>query len=224
MAHNDKKKAAISEQILRFEKVLDVVKETPTGFLRSLGYKKGSDTYRQIKTGEQGFSPRFWKKLDEARPEINANYIKHGIGGIYAEQKLMLSENKAPLFELSDLHNLIPYLEDSTLQEGEIHHISIPFFNKLSAWIVVSSRTMSVTLPPGSVVGLKKIEDKSVIPAGHTYVIKTKEHTLLYEVRAAKKAGHIELQPNNKDFQAITLPVSKIESLFMVVGVIQKEV
>lgn len=206
-----------NENWSRLESVIVWAGMSVNGFAHYIGLSRAENLY-QIKSGKNGISRNLVNRIVESFPQISAAWLLMGEGS------MLLSEDKGgqgvPFYDgdsvwqnLSELQSIEP----ST-------YLSIPPLGACDCAVRCYDEAMSKEILPGTIVFLKQIDPKVIIP-GSVCVLVCANFVLLRRVRFSKSAlGQesqceiLKLEPTNKSYDSIEISLDEIVKAYSVVG------
>lgn len=216
----------------RIKNIRTARKISQEDFARSIGMSRGN--YSQVELGNQ--LPTI-KTLQELARIYNIDY-SYLIDG---RESKNVSPNVSPNVSLNanlmppinqdgrgrPVYNAIATAGSTTLfnnnDELIIGYIDLPAFNDCLGWVRVTGDSMYPKYRAGDYIALKELEDMAVIPYGHVFYIITNDQKMLKYVRRSAKKETIILRSENKDYDDIDLPMSKVIKLYRVKGTLRDE-
>jgi len=143
-------------------------------------------------------------------PQINIEWLNEGIGEMFLDNKGVQSNYTVPLIPISALAGSLSMFTEQ-VHEYDCERIVSPI-KDASLAISISGESMSPEYPNGCKVLLKKINEKSFIEWGRTYVLDTQNGTVIKNVYPYK--GHPDkvvcrsINQNYPDFEVSTSDIN----------------
>lgn len=149
----------------RMESVIKWANMSTNYFARHIGLLRGENLY-QIKRGNNGISRNLANMVVESFPEINLLWLLTGEGEMLRGDNFSIEG--IPFYNLDVEANIrnIDNLEQNSI-------ITAPSFIDADIAMLYTGRAMGDTIPPNTVILLKKITPEMIIP-GHEFVVLTK--------------------------------------------------
>lgn len=202
------------------------VKERLIEFLKREGIS-GSEFARKM-----GLSPAYLasmrksmpeekvERLIELYPQLNRDWLLYGEGDMYKEEEKSdeLSWDDpyvVPLVpSLAHAGALSLYCEGVTLQD--CRKLKLPIKGAELA-IEVKGDSMEPKIHSGTILVLKKINDKAFIPWGSPLVLDTENGSLVKMLYPSEKGeDYLEARSYNKDFPPFQVPVESIFGIYRI--------
>lgn len=201
-------------------------KISQTEFTRSLGV---SPTY--IGAMRKSIPPEKLKKIGEIYPDLNRDWLLYGEG-----EMLKAPEEKLPERLSEEYETLLLPLEafagdlqmwSSGVKRSDCRSIVSPI-SGVDFAIQIKGDSMEPRFHDGCTLLIKKINDKSFIPWGHTLVVDTENGVLVKNIfpgeRENKGVGneeYIVAESINPKYPPFNIPKSSIYGLYRVVGTLE---
>jgi hypothetical protein len=166
-----------------------------------------------------------YRKIGEAWPAVNLEWLRTGDGEMFTEVPLMEeeSENGTPYFDVDFLGGFNEMCNDQTMTPAYYINFS-PYNRKGNMWCNIVGDSMAPRINSGDKICIRQINKESII-FGEIYAIVTRHdlRTVKWVARAPER-GMIRLIPENKDprygdYQDIFL--DDILTVYKVVGAIR---
>lgn len=206
--------------------------ENERDLAEKLGYTKSS--FSQIINGKVPLSEKFVKKLCSVDKNINEVWISVGKG-------VMLKNDENA--KLSQSKNLIPFYDEVSSIGGnknrvaDVSPISTPtdyidtgdWFKEATAAIRHYGESMP-QYPPGCILALKEVKDRSLVIPGRDYVIETSEYRVTKRLQRGETKDHITVYSTNTDtypdgrlmHEPFDIPWKSITHILLVLGYVVK--
>ena len=210
----------------RLESVIRWSGMSTHAFAMDLGLKRSENLYR-IRREKNGISKKLAELISNRHPEISRSWLLTGDGTMLISEndKMRNSAFDIPYYE-ADLSEVIRCMEDPDAKKpAPLYMLNLPFFPHCDLAVKIHGDAMTPLAPQGAVAILKKITSQLII-YGEIYVIATEDATLMREVRKSEKGEEfITLAPRNTNgFDSFDIPRKSIRQLFLVSGVINKNI
>lgn len=141
-----------------------------------------------------------YKKIGEAWPQVNLEWLKTGDGEMFSEPVIIEDEpiNGVPYFDVDFLGGFNEMVNDQTRVPAYFINFQ-PYNKKGNMWCDIVGDSMSPRINSGDKICIRKIEVEDII-FGEIYAIVTKSNmrTVKWVTRSPEK-GMIRLVPENKD-------------------------
>ena len=167
-----------------------------------------------------------YKKIGEAWPEVNLDWLRTGDGDMFNEPVIIEEEQKdgTPYFDVDFLGGFDEMFNDQTVIPA--YYINYqPYNKKGNMWCNIVGDSMSPRINSGDKICIQRLNSVDDIIYGEIYAIVTKSYmrTVKWVTRSPEK-GMIRLIPENKDprygdFQDISK--TDILHIFKVIGAIR---
>lgn len=112
---------------------------------------------------------------------------------------------------------------DMQVMEYDCEYYNIPTFKGAEFLIRVSGDSMQPKYYSGDIVACKRLPIDTFFQWNRVYVIGSEQGVILKRVRQGSDAEHITLISENTDYAPFELPLNKIHSIALVVGVVRAE-
>ncbi len=167
----------------------------------------------QIINGERGISKGVAEKIMGKIPELNQNWLKHGIGEPFASDDV-------PTTPLYDVVATCGYMEN--LSEGNpIGKISVPNMPKCDGAIHVTGDSMYPMLNNGDIVAYKVIHEMQMINYGEIHIVQYQmgdDRTICVKyVKRSEDDGKIRLVSYNKEFDDVEVDKKNVTYIAKVI-------
>lgn len=158
-------------------------------FARHIGLSRGENLY-QIRRGNNGISKSLALRIAEHFPEISAMWLLTGEGNMWMEEPL--PERAIPYYRL-DAAMTLDRLE--TLSPDR--QLSLPLLVEADLAIGYAGGEMAPRIPAGSVLFLKEIDPKAIIP-GADYVILSENMVYLRTIHTTDDTTRWRLEAEDR--------------------------
>ncbi len=184
-------------------------------FARHIGLLRGENLY-QIKRGNNGISRNLADMVVTAFPEINLLWLLTGEGEMFSESNLV--GEGIPFYNVdveANIRNIDKLEQTST--------IAMPQFIEGDIAMLYSGRAMGDTIPPNSIIILKKITPQMIIP-GQECVVLTKNIVTLrvvcFDDTVSSEGVYGEvfrlISDNRAKYNDILIDISNLEHVYRV--------
>lgn len=171
-------------------------------------------------------------KITEIFPQYGADWIltgrgEPGVKDVIADPEIkyctIQQTQNIPLVDLS----VIAGFGSGTfsISQSDIRAFyAIPDFGKVDFMIHVYGNSMYPKYNSGDIIACRRILESKFIQWNKCHVVATKEQGILVKrLKKNEDAGYITAVSDNPDYPAFDIPVSEIDGLALVVGVIRLE-
>ncbi|MFI3304993.1 MAG: hypothetical protein R3Y68_00595 [Rikenellaceae bacterium] len=156
----------------RLAKLIRWSNMSANAFSKHIGLRNAENLY-QILRGNHGISVKLADTIVASYPQISHNWLRHGEGEMFVEDKQVVK------FYNYDAEHNIANVDRLQLSS----EIILPIEEKGSFAMIYNGCAMGNTMPPGTIVVLRRIDTESIIP-GKEYLIVAGNVTMLRVVRA----------------------------------------
>lgn len=199
--------------------LLEHIGENPTGFARSIGLKRETRIMNVLK-GRNNITADLCKQIKQAYPEVRMQWLMTGEGRMFED-----IANKEDLNELG-IHTtyLLPQSAmGGSLTNFPVDGVALPNCEAIISpikdvdfAITVYGESMSPEYPNGSRILIKRINHRSFIEWGKTYVLDTCNGVIVKNVRKCQDESKITCQPINPNFDSFDVPFDDIYAMYKV--------
>lgn len=112
---------------------------------------------------------------------------------------------------------------DMQVMEYDCEYFDVPAFKGAEFLIRVSGDSMQPKYYSGDIVACKRLPIDTFFQWNRVYVIGSEQGIILKRVRKGSDAQHITLVSENTDYAPFELPLNKVHSIALVVGVVRIE-
>lgn len=112
---------------------------------------------------------------------------------------------------------------DSQVMGYECEYYDIPSLRSADFLIRVTGDSMEPKYLSGDIVACRRLPIDTFFEWNRVYVIGSEQGVLIKRVRKGEDSQHISLVSENKEYTPFEIPLSKVHSLAIVVGVIRAE-
>ena len=159
---------------LRLEEVINRANMTVNSFGRHIGLTRSESLY-QIKAGRFGISHNLAQRIVDKFPEISLGWLLSGEGEMLCSKNPMQT---IPYYD-NDVTSCI-HLDSELLKPTGM--LSLPMIESCDCAFRSFDNALGEQIMPGSIVFLKKIDPKAIIP-GRFYVIITSNFVILRKLQ-----------------------------------------
>lgn len=204
----------VKDRLLRFLKAENVSKAE---FARRMGV---SDTY--VSTMRKSLPEERVVKMTQLFPTLNRNWLLYGEGDMYLEV-----EKPVDLIEDADQY-FVPLLPVEAyagslqaysrgVDPRECSRMAVPVKGADFA-IPISGDSMEPVIHNGTIVAIRKINERAFIPWGNPLVIDTENGVLVKVVQPSDKGDEfIEAVSYNPRYKSFSIPKESIYGLYRIV-------
>lgn len=226
----EKKASNPKERLLLLKEWLQVndpkCKNNESEVLRRLGLGMGYFTTSD-KQENKNLRESTYKKIGEAWPQVNLDWLKTGIGEMFNEPVIIEGEptNGVPYYDVDFLGGFSEMLNDQT--QVPAYFINFQPYNKRgNMWCNITGDSMSPRINSGDKICIREINKEDII-YGEIYALVIGETEIMRTVKWVTRSpekGMLRLIPENKDprygdYQDIR--ISDIRNVFKVIGAIR---
>ena len=112
---------------------------------------------------------------------------------------------------------------DMQVMDYDCEYFDVPTFKGAEFLIRVSGDSMQPKYYSGDIVACKRLPIDTFFQWNRVYVIGSEQGVILKRVRQGSDAEHITLVSENTDYAPFELPLNKVHSIALVVGVVRAE-
>lgn len=112
---------------------------------------------------------------------------------------------------------------DMQVMDYECEYYNIPTFNGAEFLIQISGDSMQPKYYSGDIVACKRLPIDTFFQWNRVYVIGSEQGVIIKRVKRGSDEQHITLVSENTDYEPFELPLNKIHSIALVVGVVRAE-
>lgn len=112
---------------------------------------------------------------------------------------------------------------DMQVMEYDCEYFDVPTFKGAEFLIRVTGDSMQPKYYSGDIVACKRLPIDTFFQWNRVYVIGSEQGVILKRVRQGSDAEHITLVSENTDYAPFELPLNKVHSIALVVGVVRAE-
>lgn len=175
--------------------------------------------------------------VDKARiiintyPDININWLILGEGdmlrsGTDVQEQVAAAEPTAvggiPLIPIEAMAGVLSG-NSSQVMERECEHYNIPMFKGAEFLIRISGDSMQPKYYSGDIVACKRLPLDTFFQWNRVYVVDSEQGVIIKRVRRGSDDRHIVFVSDNTAYEPFELPLEKIYSIALVVGVVRAE-
>lgn len=217
----------VKQRILQFVEYLNITKRD---FYKKTGISRGT------LESNTGITESTLAKLFATYPILNKNWVNDGSGSMlreYVSSVVETNEVKEPCETYNIKEEGIPLIPISAMAgfgtgecqilEYECERYVIPMFTDAEFLISVKGDSMYPRYASGDVVACKKVPVDTFLQWNKVYVLDTEQGALIKRIRKGNDVEHILIVSDNKEYEPFEMPVKKINSIAIVVGVIRLE-
>lgn len=175
--------------------------------------------------------------VDKARiiintyPDINLNWLILGEGEMLrtdadAQTQVASTEPTAvggiPLIPIEAMAGVLSGNSAQVLEQ-ECEHYNIPMFKGAEFLIRISGDSMQPKYYSGDIVACKRLPLDTFFQWNRVYVVDSEQGVIIKRVRRGSDDRHIVFVSDNTAYEPFELPLEKIYSIALVVGVVRAE-
>lgn len=190
-------------------------------------------TIGRILNEDRDPSPKTVKMILDRFPQVNPNWLKFGEVPMIIEnasRNLPQSRKKIPVYDsqtIGGLNGTVANVDDSAMVSEEID--AGDWFPEATAAMHHYGDSM-VEYPSGSILALKRVNDKRLIINGRNYVIETTEFRVTKQLQydggdvIMAYSSNTETYPDGRQIHSpIRIPVETVRHIDLVLGCVTKE-
>ena len=156
---------------------------------------------------------------------ISSRWILTGDGDMCASEPIITGERKPlgiPLLPVDAVAGVLSG-NDMQVMDYDCEYFDVPTFKGAEFLIRVSGDSMQPKYYSGDIVACKRLPIDTFFQWNRVYVIGSEQGVILKRVRQGSDAEHITLVSENTDYAPFELPLNKVHSIALVVGVVRAE-
>ncbi len=190
----------------------------------------GQNAYSMIENGKIALTLRN-RQILESRLNINSDFLVNGTLPMILSPahnqpctKSKVGEVGVPYFTKSvGPHTRLPI----ELSESDIeYYIDLPMFNDCTFYRPIFGQSMSPRYNSGDIVACKRVNSKSNIIYGQSYLCFIINDGDIYEtvqvLRKSDNSKEVALVPHNPSFDSKIVPLASIAELYLICGRIER--
>lgn len=157
---------------------------------------------------------------------ISAQWLLTGEGEMLDEGGSITTGERKPLgIPLLPIDAVAGVLSGNDVQVMgyDCEYFDVPTFKGAEFLIRVSGDSMQPKYYSGDIVACKRLPIDTFFQWNRVYVIGSEQGVILKRVRQGSDAEHITLVSENTDYAPFELPLNKVHSIALVVGVVRAE-
>lgn len=164
-------------------------------------------------------------------PNINIEWLITGIGDIMrtdadVQEQVAAAEPTAvggiPLIPIEAMAGVLSG-NSTQVMERECEHYNIPMFKGAEFLIRISGDSMQPKYYSGDIVACKRLPLDTFFQWNRVYVVDSEQGVIIKRVRRGSDDRHIVFVSDNTAYEPFELPLEKIYSIALVVGVVRAE-
>lgn len=196
----------------RIEAVIKWANMTTNYFARYIGLARGENLY-QIKRGNNGISFDVANRIVAKFPQIDKLWLLTGEGQMFADSRERGA--RIPFYDV-DVEQGLAQLARLKSDEWLCLSFARPVESDFA--MVYRGRAMGDSIPPETVVLLKRIDPEAIIP-GEEYAIVSRKIVTLRIVRAAEQEGKLRLVAVNRaNYDDMLFDMNDLDAVYRVNG------
>lgn len=175
--------------------------------------------------------------VDKARiivntyPDINLNWLILGEGDMLrsdvdTQDRVVPAEfveqGGIPLIPIEAMAGVLSG-NSTQVMERECEHYNIPMFKGAEFLIRISGDSMQPKYYSGDIVACKRLPLDTFFQWNRVYVVDSEQGVIIKRVRRGSDDRHIVFVSDNTAYEPFELPLEKIYSIALVVGVVRAE-
>lgn len=158
---------------------------------------------------------------------VSANWLFTGKGGMLQQDNEMcvtdhIQGGGIPLLPVDAIAGVLSG-NDSQIMDYDCEYYDVPMFKGAEFLIRVSGDSMQPKYYSGDIVACRRLPIDTFFQWNRVYVIGSEQGVILKRVRQGHDESHIVLVSENTDYAPFELPLNKVHSIALVVGVIRAE-
>jgi len=168
------------------------------------------------------------KKITNAYPELNENWLRSGNGEMMKSDSTNEKEKEkdSRLISLYNVSGAAGYgsFDEMISKEKIIGQYLIPDFRDIDWMIYVNGSSMYPKYSSGDIIACRVLYESRFIQWGKVYVVATKEQGMLVKrLKKSENEDYITAVSDNKAYDPFDIPKDEILGIALVVGVIRME-
>lgn len=170
-------------------------------------------------------------KIIEAYPDINAMWLLTGEGemlrgNIESQERIVTAEptfvGGIPLIPVEAMAGVLSG-NSTQVMERECEHYNIPMFTGAEFLIRISGDSMQPKYYSGDIVACKRLPLNTFFQWNRVYVVDSEQGVIIKRIRRGCDDRHVVLVSENPVYEPFELPLEKIYSIALVMGVVRAE-
>lgn len=156
---------------------------------------------------------------------ISSRWILTGDGDMCASEPIITGERKhlgIPLLPVDAVAGVLSG-NDVQVMDYDCEYFDVPTFKGAEFLIRVTGDSMQPKYYSGDIVACKRLPIDTFFQWNRVYVIGSEQGVILKRVHQGSDAEHITLVSENTDYAPFELPLNKVHSIALVVGVVRAE-
>ena len=217
----------MSKVVDRIGKIIAVKGLSVRAFEQSISASNGA-IGRAINKGSD-IGAMWLSKIIETYPDINATWLLTGAGIMLqsdADVPIATAEPTAvggiPLIPIEAMAGALSG-NSTQVMERECEHYNIPMFKGAEFLIRISGDSMQPKYYSGDIVACKRLPLDTFFQWNRVYVVDSEQGVIIKRVRRGRDDRHIVFVSDNTAYEPFELPLEKIYSIALVVGVVRAE-
>lgn len=188
---------------------------------------KTVQTLYDIKKGKHGFSREVAAKICARWPEISSAWMIMGEGEMLVQPAerttdthapaRVMDEDRVPLLPISAFAGPINDFIGEGIRRNECELILSPIRGADLA-VPISGDSMEPVLHDGSLLFIKRINERAFIPWGQTLVLDTENGAFVKDVFPGPDESNIVAHSKNERYPDMVIPFSSIHGIYRVLG------
>lgn len=155
---------------------------------------------------------------------ISSKWLLTGGGEMQASDAIAISSKSLgiPLLPIDAVAGVLSG-NDMQVMDYDCEYFDVPTFKGAEFLIQISGDSMQPKYYSGDIVACKRLPIDTFFQWNRVYVIGSEQGAIIKRVRQGSDAQHITLVSENTDYAPFELPLNKIHSIALVVGVVRAE-
>ena len=164
------------------------------------------------------------RSILDAFPNINERWLQSGEGSMYnIDVQEQDRQEGLPLITLDAMAGVLGG-SDTTIMDYECDRYIVPAFHGADFLIRVQGDSMMPTYYPNDIVACQRVQmSRMWFQWGKAYVVDTIQGALLKRIQKSNEEGCVRLCSENEKYEPFDLPVSEINGVAIVRGLIRAE-
>lgn len=221
----------MTEKGKRIDELMTYFELNKNSFSKEIGLTNNV-TIGRILNEDRDPSPKTVKMILDRFPQVNPNWLKFGEVPMIIENAPSLPQprKKIPVYDsqtIGGLNGTVANVDDSAMVSEEID--AGDWFPEATAAMHHYGDSM-VEYPSGSILALKRVNDKRLIINGRNYVIETTEFRVTKQLQydggdvIMAYSSNTETYPDGRQIHSpIRIPVETVRHIDLVLGCVTKE-
>lgn len=222
MQEKEQKISPIKQRILQFAEYLGISKRD---FYKTIGVSRGT---LESKTG---ITEDVMAKFIATYPNVSIRWLITGYGEMMSSvadsQTRIIPAKKTddgdiPLIPIEAVAGVLSG-NSAAVMDYECEHYSIPMFSGAEFLIQVHGDSMQPKYYSGDIVACKRLPLNTFFQWNRVYVVDSEQGVIIKRIRRGSDERHVVLVSENPIYEPFELPLEKIYSIALVMGVVRAE-